>query len=297
MKKLMLLKRGILVTGILGSCALSQALPLFNVSIEAGGVEQDPSGFVSYKPQTYGDYIDLKNNAHFSQKTQPYIGVRITNSLPILPNLKLDYMPMKFSGNGSFNGTTKYNIHFGNVTYTGSAGANVQFNLNAKMNRFDILAYYHLPFITAATKDMLKVRLGLNVRVVDFSETFTGTAKSITVNGQPLSAIVPPPPSGYYTYTESKSITLPIPMGHVGVTFSPIKQVSLVGDLNYVSYGSNNYYNYNAGLRLSPNGILHSMIVPFIQVGYRYEKLKIDQSGVNADVKVDGPYALIGVEF
>lgn len=214
MKKLMLVKRGILVAGILGSCALSQALPLFNVSIDAGGVEQDPSGIVSYKALSSTDYLDLKNDAHFSKKTQPYIGVRITNSLPILPNLKLDYMPMKFSGSGTLNRT----IVFGGKTY--NAGAN--FNLNAKMNRFDILAYYHLPFISTATKDMLKVRLGLNVRIVDFSETFTGN--NVTINGQPVGA-------GVY-YTESKSLTVPVPMGHVGVTFSPIKQVSLVGDIN-----------------------------------------------------------------
>jgi outer membrane protein len=271
MKKLMLL------TGILGACALSQALPLFNVSIEAGGVEQDPSGVVSYEAHGASDYLDLKNDAHFSQKTQPYIGVRITNNLPILPNLKLDYMPMKFSGYGTLNRT----IVFGGTTYQ----ANANFNLNAKMNRFDVLAYYHLPFIAAATKDMLKVRLGLNVRIVDFSETFTGN--NATINNQPV--------GGYYT--ESKSLTVPVPMGHVGVTFSPIKQVSLVGDLNYVSYGSNDHYNYNAGLRLSPVGLFKSAIVPFIQVGYRYEKLKIDQSSVYADVKVKGPYALIGVEF
>jgi len=265
MKKLMLL------TGILSACALSQALP-FKVSVFAGGVEQDPSGVVSYKARGSQDYLDLKNDAHFSQKTQQYIGLRITNSLPILPNLKLDYMPMKFSGSGTLN----RQITFGGTTYN----ANANFNLNAKMNRFDVLAYYHLPFISTATKDMLKVRLGLNVRIVDFSESLTGT-----------------PVGSNQTVTESKSLTVPVPMGHIGVTFSPIKQVSLVGDLNYVSYGSNDYYNYNAGLMLSPNGILHSIIVPFIQVGYRYEKLKIDQSSVYADVKVKGPYALIGVEF
>ena len=73
MKKLMLL------TGILSACALSQALP-FKVSVFAGGVEQDPSGFVSYEARRSQDYLDLKNDAHFSQKTQPYIGVRITNA-------------------------------------------------------------------------------------------------------------------------------------------------------------------------------------------------------------------------
>jgi hypothetical protein len=269
MKKLMLL------TGILSACALSQALP-FKVSVFAGGVEQDPSGFVSYEARGSQDYLDLKNDAHFSQKTQPYIGVRITNSLPILPNLKLDYMPMKYSGYGTLNRP----ITFGGTTYQAA-----KLQPKCKMNRFDILAYYHLPFISTATKDMLKVRLGLNVRVVDFSESFTGN--KATINGIPV--------GGYYT--ESKSLTVPIPMGHVGVTFSPIKQVSLVGDLNYVSYGSNNYYDYNAGLRLSPAGLFKSAIVPFVQVGYRYEKLKIDQSSVYADVKVTGPYALIGVEF
>ena len=227
---------------------------------------------MSYQAKGANDYLDLKNDAHFSQKTQPYIGVRITNNLPILPNLKLDYMPMKFSGSGTLN----RQITFGGTTYQ----ANANFNLNAKLNRFDILAYYHLPFISTATKDMLKIRLGLNVRVVDFSESFTGT--EVNTN---------------QTVTESKSLTVPVPMGHVGVTFSPIKQVSLVGDLNYVSYGSNDYYNYNAGLRLSPVGLFKSAIVPFIQVGYRYEKLKIDQSSVYADVKVKGPYALIGIEF
>ena len=115
MKKLMLL------TGILSACALSQALP-FKVSVFAGGVEQDPSGFVSYEARGSQDYLDLKNDAHFSQKTQPYIGVRITNSLPILPNLKLDYMPMKYSGYGKLNRVPlcidKYSTHSETFTYT-----------------------------------------------------------------------------------------------------------------------------------------------------------------------------------
>jgi hypothetical protein len=106
----------------LGSCALSQAIPLFNVSIEVGGVEQNPSGVVSYEAQSSQDYLDLKNDAHFSQKTQPYIGVRITNNLPILPNLKLDYMPMKYSGYGKLNRVPlcidKYSTHSETFTYT-----------------------------------------------------------------------------------------------------------------------------------------------------------------------------------
>jgi|GEM_PF-493953 len=275
------MKKLALATAILSTAVLSQAqaLPLpFKVSVFAGGVEQNPSGVVSYEAHGSQDYLDLKNDAHFSQKTQAIVGVKITNSIPFVPNLKLDYMPMKFSGNG----TLDRPITFGGTTYNAQAN----FNLNAKMNRFDILAYYHVPFITKATKNIVKVKAGLNVRVIDFSESFTGN--NAVINGQPV--------GGYYT--ESKSLTVPVPMAHLGFSISPIKQASLVGDINYVSYGSNNYYDYNIGARFSPKGLFpHLIAVPFVQVGYRYEKLKIDQSSVYADVKVDGPYAMIGLEF
>jgi len=270
-----------LATAILSTVVLSQAqaLPLpFKVSVFAGGVEQDPSGVVSYKAKRSKDYLDLKNDAHFSQKTQPIVGAKITNSIPFVPDLKVDYMPMKYSGYGTLN----RQIKFGGTTYN----ANANFNLNAKMNRFDILAYYHVPFITTATKNIVKVKAGLNVRVIDFNESFTGD--NAVIDGHPV--------GGYYT--ESKSLTVPVPMAHLGFSISPIKQASLVGDVNYISYGSNNYYDYNIGARFSPKGMFkHLIATPFLQVGYRYEKLKIDKDSVYADVKVDGPYAMVGLEF
>jgi len=274
----MKLRTVILSTAVLSTAVLSQAqalpLPLpFKVSVFVGGMEQDPSGVVSYKALSSTDYLDLKNDAHFSQKTQPIIGAKITNTIPFVPDLKVDYMPMKFDGSGTLN----RQITFGGTTYQAQAN----FNLNAKMNRFDVLAYYHVPFITAATKNIVKVKAGVNVRVIDFSESFTGTDQ---LTG--------------YTVTESKSLTVPVPMGHIGIIFSPIKQASLVGDLNYISYGSNNYYDYNIGARFSPKGFFKNLIAtPFVQVGYRYEKLKINKDSVFADVKVDGPYAMIGLVF
>jgi hypothetical protein len=259
----------------------AQALPLplpFKVSVFAGGVEQDPSGVVSYEAQGSQDYLDLKSDAHFSQKTQAIVGAKITNNIPFVPDLKVDYMPMKYSGYGTLN----REITFGGTTYNAQAN----FNLNAKMDRFDILAYYHVPFITKATKSIVKLKAGLNVRVIDFNESFTGN--NAVINGQPV--------GGYYT--ESKSLTVPVPMAHLGFSISPIKQASLVGDINYISYGSNNYYDYNIGARFSPKGLFpHLIAVPFVQIGYRYEKLKIDQSSVDADVKVKGPYAMVGLEF
>jgi len=268
------MKKLALATFILSTAVLSQAQALpFKVSVFAGGVEQDPSGVVSYKALNSTDYLHLKSDAHFSQKTRPIIGAKITNTIPFVPDLKLDYMPMKFTGNGTLN----RQITFGGTTYQ----ADTSFNLNAKMNRFDVLAYYHIPFITQATKNVAKVKAGLNLRVIDFSESFTGT--EVGTN---------------QTITESKSLTVPVPMAHVGFAISPIKQASLVGDVNYISYGSNHYYDYNIGARFSPKDLFkHLIALPFVQVGYRYEKLHINKDSVYADVKVDGPYAMVGLEF
>jgi hypothetical protein len=36
---------------------------------------------------------------------------------------------------------------------------------------------------------------------------------------------------------------------------------------------------------------------PFVEVGYRYEKLKIDEQDVKTDLKIKGLYGLVGVRF
>jgi len=97
--------------------------------------------------------------------------------------------------------------------------------------------------------------------------------------------------------SESKSITLPIPMGHLAVEIRPINQVSLVGELNYIGYGKNTYHDYIAGLRLNSHGLLRTPLKPFVEVGYRYEKLKIDEESVKTDLKIKGLYGLVGVRF
>jgi hypothetical protein len=95
--------------------------------------------------------------------------------------------------------------------------------------------------------------------------------------------------------TESASITLPIPMGHLAAEIRPISLMSLVGELNYIGYSKNTYYDYAAGLRL--NSPMRTPLKPFVEVGYRYEKLKIDEEGVKADLKMKGLYGLVGVRF
>jgi hypothetical protein len=265
---------------VLGLCSIfllvssSKAGFLIDFEASVGAIQQKPSGYVSYKPTSDADKIDVKNDAHFGDKTKPWAKFKFEHPIPIIPNIKLAYMPMKFDGSG----VLTRDIRWGNYTYK----VNADYNLSVKLDRFDTTLYYNLPFINTATAGKLDVELGLNVRTIMFDGKLNGTAK-VGAGSQKVS--------------ESKSITLPIPMGHLAAEIKPINQVSLLGEFNYISYNKNTYYDYTAGLRLNSHGLISTPLKPFIEVGYRYEKLKLDEKDVKSDLKIKGGYALVGVRF
>jgi outer membrane protein len=268
MKKLTLLGLGSIFL-LAGS---SKAGPLIDFEASIGAIQQKPRGYVSYKPIQDVDKIDVKNDAHLGDKTKPWVKLKLEHSIPVVPNIKLAYMPMKFDGSG----VLTRDINWGGRTYK----ANADFNLSVKLDRVDTTLYYNLPFVKTATAGKLDVELGLNVRTVMFDGKLSGTEKNTN-----------------QSISESKSITLPIPMGHLAVEVRPINQVSLVGELNYISYSKNTYYDYAVGLRLNSHGFVQTTLKPFVEVGYRHEKLKLDEESVKADLKVKGLYALVGVRF
>ena len=248
----------------------AKAGPLIDFEVSIGAIQQKPSGYVSYKPASdITDRIDLKNEARLGDKTQPWARLKFEHPVPIIPNIKLAYMPVNFEGSG----TLTIDKPFGDYTFK----ADTDFNLSVELDRVDATLYYNLPFIKTATAGKLDVEFGLNVRTIMFGATLSGT----TVDNEIVS--------------ESASITFPIPMGHLAVEIRPINLVSLVGELNYIGYKNNAYYDYVAGLRLSPP--VRTTLKPFVEVGYRHEKFKIDERDVKADLNIKGLYGLVGVKF
>jgi outer membrane protein len=250
----------------------SKAWQLTDFEMSIGVIQQKPRGYVSYKPLQDVDKIDVKNDAHLGDKTKPWVKLKLEHSIPVLPNIKLAYMPMKFDGSG----VLTRDINWGGHTYQ----ANADFNLSVKLDRVDTTLYYNLPFVKTATNGKLDVELGLNIRTVMFDGKLSGKEKNTN-----------------QSISKSKSITLPIPMGHLAAEIRSINQVSLVGELNYISYSNDTYYDYAVGLRLNSHGFVQTKLKPFVEVGYRYEKLKLDEESVKADLKVKGLYALVGLRF
>jgi outer membrane protein len=268
MKKLTLLGLGSIFL-LAGS---SKAGPLIDFEASIGAIQQKPRGYVSYEAESDNDRIDVKNDARLGDKTKPWVKLKLEHPIPVIPNIKLAYMPMKFDGSG----VLTRDINWGGRTYQ----ANADFNLSVKLNRVDTILYYNFPFIKTATAGKLDVELGLNVRTVMFDGKLSGTEKNTN-----------------QSISESKSITLPIPMGHLAAEIRPINQVSLVGEINYIGYGKNNYHDYRVGLRLNSHGLLWTPLKPFVEVGYRHEKLKIDVQDVKTDLNIKGLYGFVGVRF
>jgi outer membrane protein len=266
MKKITLLGLGSIFL-LAGS---SKAGPIIDFEVSIGAIQQKPSGYVSYKAESDNDRIDVKNDARLGDKTKPWVKFKLEHPTPVIPNIKLAYMPMKFDGSG----VLTRDINWGGRRYQ----ANADFNLSVKLDRVDTTLYYNLPFIKTATAGKLDVELGLNVRTVMFDGKLSGT----TTGGQRV--------------TEGESIILLIPMGHLAAEIRPISLVSLVGELNYMGYKNiAYYYDYVAGLRLNPP--VRTPLKPFVEVGYRHEKLKIDVQDVKADLNIKGLYGLVGVRF
>lgn len=258
------------------------ALPVMASAITLSGsvgfINESPSGYINYHSDGTSNNVDVKNNLGLSSKTKPWVRLKLnTDGIPVLPNLEFDYLPMKFDGSAS-----NQNFTYDGYNFNGTVNSSV------KMDHYDIFAYYHVPFIRTASKGVLNPKLGLGVRIVDFSADVSGTATR--VNGIPI------PPQ---TKTVSKSATLPIPMLYAALDVRPTS--FLHGDFHIkgIGYGSNLYYDVVGEAKVYPTFIKNSSIGQhvFLGVGYRYEELKIDASSVKSDVKVDGPFAEVGVVF
>jgi len=234
-------------------------LPAFSFAISVEGSigvwNQDPSGYISYK----GDQIDVDSNLRYGKKTRPMGRLKI--DMPsILPNIYLMATPSRFEAIGQ----KDVSFTFGGQTYQ----ANVPFYSKTRLDHYDIALYYGIPGLKKLTNGVLSAELGINVRIMDLYA-------KVEQNGT----------------SESKSVTVPIPMLYTGLQIRPVNLLSIEGELRGVAYNSNHYYDLIGRLKVKP--VKHV----FLAGGYRYQELKIDVSDVKSKVKLQGPFVEAGFEF
>ncbi|WP_457601366.1 TIGR04219 family outer membrane beta-barrel protein [Hydrogenivirga sp.] len=250
------MKKYILLGALLGAGS-SFSVPLVNAEFSIGAMSHDPSGNIQYQ----GDKLDVKDDFGLDKKTKLFARAKI--ELPIVPNLYLQYMPMSFEGEKS------RTFIYGGYSFTGTVRTEV------KLDRYDVGLYYNVPLIGMATGGLLDPEIGINVRILDFE----GKVTELSTN-----------------HTESKSMTVPIPMAYAGLSLN-LPFVSLIGELRGITYSGSRYYDITAEARLKPVSI-PGMASFFVGAGYRYEQLKLDDvSDVTADIKIKSLFANVGVAF
>jgi outer membrane protein len=233
------------------------------LEMAVGGWSQSIGGTLSYSETNIPDVIDLDNEIRFDDETK-VVG-RLKIDMPMfIPNIYLVAAPMEFEGTGSKSTT----LNFGDITFDAAADLRSKVTLN----QYDVGFYYGLPFVKSGTLDKLNVDLGLNIRIADFEAEITGS-------------------SGGTSVTETKSLTLPIPMLYVGVQFMPISALAFEAEGRGIAIGDNKLYSLLGRVRYNFAGPV------FLAGGYRYDKLEIDEESVDAEIDFQGPFVELGLKF
>lgn len=222
------------------------------------------AGIWNQEAKGSASYTDGGANGQYSsskdKNNEAYVWALIKQPLPVIPNIRLEYTSIKDSGLAT--GEFK-DFDIGSATTT----------LSYDMKQYDIIPYYNILDNTFwATLD-----LGLDIKVIDLS-----------YNAAPLA-----PFSGY-----SDNVTFAIPLLYARVrTQIPSTKIALEADLKYITTLNSTVYDARAKIDYTLDFM--PVIKPALEVGYRVQKLDIDESGFDAkvDLEFSGFYAGAMVRF
>ena len=251
------MKNRLLKTALLGSLIVSAAnADMARFEIGAGAWGQTPSGTATYNA---GAGVGGTNKFDEKQDTSPYVWMLIKHPIPILPNIRLEYVSIHAPGRATG--------EWGGI----SAPANTQSTLDLK--EYDIIPYYNLLDNTMWTT----IDLGIDIKVIDADYKVS--------------------PNGVFTGYEDQE-TIAIPMAYLRARVEiPATGLAFEADGKYVTYNGSTVYDARAKVDYTFDFI--PVIQPALEVGYRVHKINIDDSSVevNSDVDFKGMYAGLMLRF
>ena len=249
---------GLLLAGLLGAGAQAD---LLRVEAGAGAWQNDLSGSLS--SGTPADVIE-SDILGYEKETKGYAWLNIKHFVPILPNLRLEYAAVDFSGI-----STAPSFVYKGTTYT----ANAQTDLT--LDQIDVIMYYNLLDNTA----WVTLDLGLDVKVIQAEFNAVQSTGADAIN---------------------EKETLPIPMAYGRMRFEiPGVDIGVEGNLKYIGYKSSKVMDYAIKADYTLVDILPVDVG--LEVGYRFQQLEIDGSDFSTDtsfdIEIDGVFAGATVKF
>ena len=228
--------------------------------IGIGGWSQMPSGTASE------NIAGSTGSNVFNEKedTSLYAWLLIKHPIPILPNIRLEYADISADGvaNGSWGGSPALNApsHF-------------------KLKEYDIIPYYNILDNTL----WLTLDLGLDLKYMK---------SDYSIEGTPAVGIIP----AFNAYQNKSSFVVPLLYARVRVQI-PATGLALESDVKYVTYNGSTVYDFRAKVDYTFD--ITPIFQPGLEIGYRTQKVKIDDSSadIHSDVDFSGVYAGAIIRF
>ncbi len=190
---------GLLTAALLGTVSYADVLRL---EAGAGLWEQDPSGYLQYRNAPSFTESDVG----YSDEKKMYAWINVKHPVPALPNIRLEYTPMEFSG------TSTTGFEYEGTTFTAGAKSTLS------MDQYDAILYYNILDNTGWTT----LDLGLDVKYIDTSFQASQGVNSVS---------------------QSDGIALPMAYGRLRFEI-PATDIGLEGDIKYTGYKNSKVYDY-----------------------------------------------------
>ena len=190
----------------------------------------------------------------------------IKHPIPILPNIRLEYADIKFSGTSTGGFEWDDNIYEAGTSST------------TELTQIDAILYYNILDNTGWTT----LDLGVDIKYIDASIKANGTVLGLQES-----------------FNESEKLVLPLAYGRLRFEV-PLTGIGFEGDVKYVTYKDSSMLDY----RIKADYTLMD-VLPFdigFEVGYRFQNIDFtsdDFSGINSnlDIDIDGYFAGAVVRF
>ncbi len=247
------------LTGVLVLGAVSSAGAV-GAEIAFGGWMQCPSGIIGYQPSGETDLLDLEENLMYDDETRAY--ARMYVDMPFyVPNVYLMAAPMEFDSDG----LVENGFNFG-----GSAFEAGSFYSEMEWKNIDIGLYYGVPFFEKKNKYVFNIDFGLNLRLIDYE----------LIIRQPENRL-----------TKKTSDIIYLPLLFLAVQFRPMERLSVEVEGRGISYDENEILSLIGRVEVKIAGPV------FLAGGYRYEKSKLDEDDIQADMEFSGPFLELGLSL
>jgi len=235
------------------------------IEVGAGAWFQSPTTSMKYEDSTL-DGNDVSDAGQAN--TQGYLWLLVKHPLPLVPNMRLEYVNVDSSGMGS--GKFK----FFPVALSDKNKSSLE------MTQFDIIPYYNLLDNTS----WITVDVGIDIKIIETLYSIPDPqilgVSSVTVTGA----------------LEETSTDI-FPMLYVRGRFEiPATNVGIESDLKYVTDGESDVLDFRAKLDYTLDFI--PVIQPAIELGYRVQKMYvITDDDIVADFDFAGIYVGAMVRF